>query len=80
MAAAASNGNGQAISGLSHRTVFGLAQSVKGTAWWLDEGTLIYAAGACVVAYAVDARTQRFLHTSTGVLSCLALSPNRRCV
>ncbi len=60
---------------------FGLKADVRDNICFVDEQTVVYPAGATLVVYNTDTRTQRFIAGSEGaVFTAMAVSPNRRYV
>ena len=62
------------------RHVFGLKADVKGNVLFIDEQTIVYPAGANVILYNIETKTQKFIHMSekASAISAFALSSNRR--
>eukprot|EP00051_Salpingoeca_urceolata_P005695 m.76025 g.76025 ORF g.76025 m.76025 type:complete len:1203 (+) comp14501_c0_seq2:245-3853(+) len=63
--------------------VFGVKADVTNNVCFVDEQNIVYPGGANAVIYNVDQQTQRFVpgtERSTGGISAMAVSPNRRYV
>lgn len=70
------------LASLVPTNVFGLRSDVHDNVCYLDEQTILYPAGANLVLYNIDQKTQRFISTGegSGKFTCMAVSPNRRYV
>ncbi|KAI8901791.1 hypothetical protein BC833DRAFT_76653 [Globomyces pollinis-pini] len=68
------------IAGIEYRHVFGLKASTTGNLFFLDEQTVIYPAGANVIFYNHDTKTQRFIHLSEKAedMTTITVSPNKK--
>ncbi|KAH6584161.1 hypothetical protein BASA61_007631 [Batrachochytrium salamandrivorans] len=68
------------IAAVNHKHVFGLNGDVKGNIAYLDEQTIIYPAGANVVLYNTETKTQKFIPTvdKSGRMTAMAVSGIKR--
>ena len=59
---------------------YGLKSTVNDNVHYIDEQTIVYPAGANVVIYSLESRSQRFLPCTTGFVgvTCLAMSVNKK--
>lgn len=62
--------------------IYGVRSDVHDNVYYLDEQTVIYPAGAHLVLYNTENKSQRFISSgeSNGKFTCMAVSPNRRYV
>jgi len=65
---------------VKRRHVFGVKGDVRDNVHYLDETTVLYAAGNQIVLHHVESNTQRFIPGSPDAegITALALSPNRK--
>jgi WD40 repeat protein len=68
------------IATLAPVNIFGIRSDVNDNVCFLDEQNVIYPAGANIVLYNTDLKTQRFISAGEGAgkFTAMAVSPNRR--
>lgn len=65
---------------VSQSHVFGFKTDVKNNVFYLNESSILYCAGSCLVLHNLELKTQKFLVINEGEVTCLAVSPGENVV